>query len=53
MKDETQIWLRYADENIQSARILLENNLFNPCLQNLGLMKQREWNDLSLIRKPF
>ncbi|OQY60375.1 MAG: hypothetical protein B6245_01660 [Desulfobacteraceae bacterium 4572_88] len=35
MKDETQIWLKYSDENIQSASILLENNLFNPCLQNI------------------
>ncbi len=35
MKDETKIWLKYADENLQSAKILEENSLFNPCLQNI------------------
>ncbi|MCP4109447.1 MAG: HEPN domain-containing protein [Desulfobacteraceae bacterium] len=35
MKDETKIWLKYADENLSSARVLLDNNLFNPCLQNI------------------
>jgi HEPN domain-containing protein len=34
MNDETNRWLRYAEENLQSARILLENSLLNPCLQN-------------------
>lgn len=35
MKDETKTWLRYADENFDSARVLLESKLFNPCLQNV------------------
>lgn len=35
MKDETKTWLSYANENFQSARILLESELFNPCLQNI------------------
>jgi HEPN domain-containing protein len=34
MKDETGKWLRYAEENLQSARLLLEHSLLNPCLQN-------------------
>jgi HEPN domain-containing protein len=34
MKDETRIWLGYADENLASAKILLDHGLFNPCLQN-------------------
>ena len=34
MKDETSKWLRYAEENLQSARLLLEHSLLNPCLQN-------------------
>lgn len=34
MKDETRTWLGYAEENLQSARLLLENHLWNPCLQN-------------------
>ena len=35
MKDETKIWLNYSKENLESSEILLNNNLFNPCLQNL------------------
>ncbi len=35
MKDETKAWLRYADENLQSAKVLLDSGLFNPCLQNV------------------
>ena len=34
MNDDTQQWLRYADENLRSAQLLLEHSLFNPCLQN-------------------
>lgn len=35
MKDETRLWLVYAHENLASALVLLENSLFNPCLQNI------------------
>jgi HEPN domain-containing protein len=35
MKEETKKWLEYADENLQSANLLLESELFNPCLQNV------------------
>jgi HEPN domain-containing protein len=35
MKDQTKKWLEYADENLQSAKVLLESELFNPCLQNV------------------
>lgn len=35
MKDETKKWLDYADENLRSAKLLLDNKLFNPCLQNV------------------
>lgn len=35
MKDETRLWLQYADENLKSAKVLKENLLFNPCLQNI------------------
>jgi HEPN domain-containing protein len=34
MKGETKRWLEYADENLESAKVLLDNGLFNPCLQN-------------------
>jgi HEPN domain-containing protein len=35
MKDQTKKWLEYADENLRSAKILLDSQLFNPCLQNI------------------
>jgi HEPN domain-containing protein len=35
MKDETIVWLKFAIENFQSAKILAESKLFNPCLQNV------------------
>jgi HEPN domain-containing protein len=34
MNDETRQWLRYADENLRSAQLLLDHGLLNPCLQN-------------------
>jgi len=34
MKDETQSWLEYANENLKSAEILLKSHLYNPSLQN-------------------
>jgi HEPN domain-containing protein len=34
MNDETRLWLSYAEENLQSAELLLESHLWNPCLQN-------------------
>ena len=35
MKDETKLWMKYADENLKSARLLLDGSLFNACLQNI------------------
>jgi len=35
MKEQTKTWLEYADENLRSAKVLLESDLFNPCLQNV------------------
>ena len=34
MKSEADIWLEYADENLDSAILLHENGLYNSCLQN-------------------
>ena len=34
MKDETKQWLKYAEENLQSSKILLDSHLYNPSLQN-------------------
>lgn len=35
MKNETRKWLDYAQENLRSARILMDSGLYNPCLQNV------------------
>lgn len=34
MKDETRLWLIYAEENLKASHLLLEQRLYNPCLQN-------------------
>lgn len=34
MKEETSIWLKYADENLEAAKVLLNKKLFNNSLQN-------------------
>ena len=35
MKNETETWLAYSRENLASAKVLLESDLFNPCLHNV------------------
>lgn len=34
MKKDTELWLSFADENLKSAKVLLDSSLFNPSLQN-------------------
>lgn len=34
MNAEWRLWIRYADENSQTAALCFENGLFNACLQN-------------------
>jgi len=35
MKDETKLWLAYSEENLKSAKLLIESHLYNPVLQNV------------------
>ncbi len=35
MKEETKKWLKFAGENLESAKILLESHLYNPALHNV------------------
>lgn len=35
MQEETKSWLTYSEENIEAAKVLLENELYNPCLHNI------------------
>lgn len=32
MKNETKLWLKFADENLESSKILCESFLYNPSL---------------------
>ncbi len=35
MKDETGLWLNYAEENLKAGKLLFDRTLYNPCLQNI------------------
>ena len=35
MKDEASQWLKFAEENFASSKLLRDEGLFNPCLQNV------------------
>jgi len=50
MKNETKAWLDYAEENLKSAEVLLQNGLFNACLQNIQQASEKHLKSL-LIEK--
>jgi len=35
MKSETKEWLKFSEENLLSAKILVHSYLYNPCLHNI------------------
>jgi HEPN domain-containing protein len=35
LQEETKQWLVYAEENLEAAKVLLESELYNPCLHNI------------------
>ncbi len=35
MKEETKLWLKYSEENLEAAKILLGRHLYNPALHNV------------------
>ena len=35
MKEETKLWLKYSEENLEAAKILLGRRLYNPALHNV------------------
>lgn len=35
MQEETKSWLTYSEENLGAAKVLLESELYNPCLHNI------------------
>ena len=52
MKDEAKIWLNYSEENLKSSEILLQNSLYNPCLQNAQQCVEKAFKAL-LIKKEI
>ena len=48
MRDETEIWLNYSKENLESAKILLKSGLFNPCLQNIQQCVEKAYSIIIL-----
>lgn len=34
MKDSSRVWMKYSRENLLAAKLMLENDIYNPCLQN-------------------
>ncbi len=35
MQEETESWLKYSEENLEAAIVLLKSELYNPCLHNI------------------
>lgn len=35
MQEGTKPWLTYSEENYEAAKILFDNDLYNPCLHNV------------------
>jgi len=35
MNGDVRQWLTYAEDNLKAAKLLLQQNLYNPCLQNI------------------
>jgi len=35
MQEETKRWFKFSEENYEAAQILLNSDLYNPCLQNV------------------
>lgn len=52
MKDETGTWIIYSRENLASAKVLLESNLFNSCLQNIQQCLEKALKAI-LVEKAF
>ncbi|MFA7290471.1 MAG: HEPN domain-containing protein [Melioribacteraceae bacterium] len=50
MREEINSWLEYSQENIKAAQVLLESELFNPCLQNVQQSIEKSLKFLSLVK---
>ena len=54
MKEETKNWLTYSEENLEAAKILIESELYNPCLQNIQQAIEKALKSLFIEKSiPF
>jgi HEPN domain-containing protein len=51
MREETRLWLDYADENFEIARLALERGYLNACLQNTCQAVEKALKALLLERR--
>lgn len=49
MNDESTSWLRYAEDNRQTAKLCLENGLLNPSIQNAQQSVEKALKALCLL----
>lgn len=54
MQEETKIWIRYAEENLEAAEVLLKSELYNPCLHNIQQSIEKALKSLFIEKEiPF
>ena len=47
MQEETKNWLTYSEENLEAAKVLLESELYNPCIHNFSDEKNRSCSEMN------
>ncbi len=54
MQEETKNWLLYSEENLKAAKILIESELYNPCLHNIQQSIEKSLKSLFIEKAiPF
>lgn len=54
MQEETKIWLKYSEENLEAAKVLLKSELHNPCLHNIQQAIEKALKSLFIEKEiPF
>lgn len=54
MQEETKSWLTYSEENLETAKVLFESKLFNPCLQSVQQLVEKALKTLFIEKTiPF
>lgn len=54
MQDETKLWLDYAEENLNSAKVLLESEFYNTCIYNIQQVIEKSLKSLFIeYNLPF